>query len=456
MEPEKPPRRRKSGETPMTIDLEAVPASDDAKAPPAGPAKDPDAAVATGVPDTEPKPAEPTSIAPETAEQPTAEQPTVEQTPLGAADEPVPAAAIGPDPAEAPAREETSAEPGAGQPFTDQPQTPPRTQTEQRPSKSGALAAAIVGGLVALAGAGALQYGGYLPTLGPGGGSGGDLAPLSAELDALKARVDTLGTSASSPAVDLEPLESRLAVLERTAAAPAAGAVDEEAQRAIATLEATVAKLTADITALRDRIAAAERAVSDQSAQLTQRIDAAEQKLAEPRDDVAMARAVAATALKTAIDRGGPYLAELEAYVSVSPDDPAVAPLRAHAPTGVVSRADLVRQFEPVADDMIEAVHRPAGEQGIVDRLLASASSVITVRPVGSVEGDSPEAIVARIENKLQNGDLKGAQIEWQALPEAARNAGAAFKAELDQRILVEDGVGAIVSGAMAKSGNQG
>jgi hypothetical protein len=268
--------------------------------------------------------------------------------------------------------------------------------------------------------------------------------------------VDTLGATAGSPAVDLQPLESRLATLERTASAPAAGAVDEEAQRAIATLEATVAKLTADITALRDRTAAAERTVSDQSAQLTQRIDAAEQKLAEPRDDVAMARAVAATALKTAIDRGGPYLAELEAYVSVSPDDPAVAPLREHAPTGVVSRADLVRQFEPVADDMIEAVHRPAGEQGIVDRLLASASSVITVRPVGSVEGDSPEAIVARIENKLQNGDLKGAQIEWQALPEAARNAGAAFKAELDQRILVEDGVGAIVSGAMAKSGNQG
>jgi hypothetical protein len=133
-----------------------VPASDDAKAPPAGPDKAPDAAVATGVPDTERKPAESTSIAPETTEQRTAEQPTAEQPPLGAADEPVPAAAIGPDPAEAPAREETSAEPGAGRPFTDQTQTQP----EQRPSKSGALAAAIVGGLVALAGAGALQYGG--------------------------------------------------------------------------------------------------------------------------------------------------------------------------------------------------------------------------------------------------------------------------------------------------------
>lgn len=447
MEPEKPPRRKKSGETPVTIDLEAVPTTDDATASHAGPDKHPDAAVATdSTPGTEPKATESTSTEGETADQPTAEQ-----TPVGAVDEPAPAAAgIGPDPAEAPAREEASAETTTAQPL------PGVHHTEHRPSKSGALAAAIVGGLVALAGAGALQYGGYLPTLGPGGMSGGDLAPLSAELDALKARVDTLGAAARSHAVDLQPLESRLAALEQTASGPAAGAVDEEAQRSIATLEATVAKLTADITALRDRAAAAERTVSDQSAQLTQRLDAAEQKLAEPRDDVAMARAVAATALKTAIDRGGPYLAELEAYVSVSPDDPSVTPLREHAPTGVVSRADLVRQFEPVADDMIEAVHRPAGEQGIVDRLLASASSVITVRPVGSVEGDSPEAIVARIENKLQNGDLKGAQIEWQALPEVARNAGASFKAELDQRILVEDGVGAIVSGAMAKSGNQG
>ncbi|HVK89860.1 MAG TPA: hypothetical protein VM468_00355, partial [Mycoplana sp.] len=105
---------------------------------------------------------------------------------------------------------------------------------------------------------------------------------------------------------------------------------------------------------------------------------------------------------------------------------------------------------------MIEAVHQPAGDQGIVDRLLSSAASVITVRPVGSVEGDTPEAIVARIENQLQNGDLKGAQIEWQTLPEPARKAGADFKATLDERIAVEDGVAAIVSGAMTPNGGQG
>lgn len=467
MEPEKPPRRKK-GATPVTIDLEAAPATEEAMTAPSVPDDEP--AVAAGGTDasrTDAAPDErlPNQETPEqvpseqvAAEQATTEQVIVEQEttgrePFSSADEPgpEPAADTGPA-ATAPAFEGPPAEARYEQQF----EAAPPPHTLQPPSKSGAFAAAIVGGLVALAGAGALQYGGYLPALGPGGSSGGEPAAISAELEALKSQVNTLRSAAPAPAADLQPIESRLAALEQTATSPVAGGVDEAAQQSIATLQATVGKLTADVAALGDRAAAAERALSDQSAQLAERIDAAEQKLAEPRNDVAMARAVAATALKTAIDRGGPYLAELEAYASVSPDDTSVAPLREHAPTGVASRADLVRQFQPVADQMIETVHQPTGEQGIVDRLLASASSVITVRPVGSVEGDSPEAIVARIENKLQNGDLKGAQIEWQTLPETARNAGAPFKAELDRRIAVEDGVGAIVSGAMAKNGNQG
>ncbi|MCV3734756.1 hypothetical protein OCK02_00960 [Rhizobium sp. TRM96647] len=468
MDPEKPPRRKKSA-TPVTIDLEAAPATAEAKTPPAP--GEPDVVTASAGTDatrTEARIPEQKSPDKETPEQAlpeqgaagdvitgktTAEQETIGREPFSATDEPAPepAADTGPD-AAAPAFEEPPTEPRHEQQF----EAAPPPHAVQPPSKSGAFAAAIVGGLVALAGAGALQYGGYLPALGPGARTGSELAPLSAELEALKSQVNALRAAASSPAADLQPVESRLAALEQAAANPVAGGIDEAAQQSIATLQATVGKLSTDVAALGDRAAAAERAVSDQSAQLSERIDAAEQKLAEPRDDVAMARAVAATALKTAIERGGPYLAELEAYASVSPDDPSIAPLREQAPTGVPSRADLVRQFQPVADQMIEAVHRPTGEQGIVDRLLASASSVITVRPVGSVEGDSPEAIVARIENKLQNGDLKGAQIEWQALPETARNAGAPFRAELDRRIAVEDGVGAIVSGAMAKNGNQG
>lgn len=429
MEPEKPTRRKKAGEPPVTIDLEASPSTEDAK----------------------------TEDAKETiqSDAPSDVQPTEDTTSATAADEPVSTAAATPieDPSPAP---HSSAGGRSTETFS-QPRFDEQPKPEHRAGKAGAFAAAIVGGLVALAGAGALQYGGYLPAFGPEGRNGGDMTAVTAEVETLKSRLAALQSSASSAAADLQPIETRLSALERTATDnPAGAALGEEAQQSIATLEATVAKLSSDMAALREQAATAERAAADRSAQLGQRIDAAEQKLDEPRSDVAMARAVAATALKTAIDRGGPYLAELEAYVSVSPDDPAAAALRAQAATGVQSRSDLVRDFQPTADRMIEAVHQPTGDQGIVARLMASASSAITVRPVGSVEGDTPEAIVARIENKLQNGDLKAAQIEWQTLPEVARNAGADFKTALDQRIAVEESVGAIVSGAMAQNGNQG
>ena len=100
-------------------------------------------------------------------------------------------------------------------------------------------------------------------------------------------------------------------------------------------------------------------------------------------------------------------------------------------------------------------MHQPEGDQGIFNRLMSSAASAIRVRPVGSVEGDSPEAVVARIETKLQNGDFKGAQIEWQALPEKGQAAGAHYKRKLDARVTVEALIGTAVSGAMT-TGNQG
>ena len=121
---------------------------------------------------------------------------------------------------------------------------------------------------------------------------------------------------------------------------------------------------------------------------------------------------------------------------------------------GIAPRADLVRDFPAVADTMLEATRHSDPNQGVFSRLMDSASSAIRVRPVGSVEGEGPEAVVARIEDKLTNGDLKGASLEWDTLPEPAKTAGAEFKTKLDQRIRVEGLIDATVAGAM--TANQG
>ncbi len=392
MEPETPSRRKKTGEEPVTIDLEAVPASPGDETPA-------EAAVTEGVSDPVEEKQEPIEPARATYEEP--------------------------------ARLETP---------------PPRQR-----GNAGTLAAGILGGLIALLGAGSLQYGDYLPALGPErAGDNSALTSLSNEVEALKAR---LSEAAAPASVDLQPIETRIAALEKSAGATAAapGTSPETAGK----LEEDISRLNTELAAVREAIARTTQTVSTTESQLTQRIAAAEQKLDEPRSDIEMARAVAASALKTAIDRGGSYLAELEAFASVAPHDPSVAGLREHAAVGVPSRADMVRDFQATADAILDAVHQPEGDQGIFNRLMSSAASAIRVRPVGSVEGDSPEAVVARIETKLQNGDFKGAQIEWQALPEKGQAAGADYKRKLDARVTVEALIGTAVSGAMT-TGNQG
>ena len=132
-------------------------------------------------------------------------------------------------------------------------------------------------------------------------------------------------------------------------------------------------------------------------------------------------------------------MAELEAFASVDGDSPAIDQLRTFAASGVPSRAELQNAFPKVANAIINAASGSGTDSGWVDRLMNSASSIVTVRPVGDVSGDSVEAIVARMETKLNNGDLQGAVNEWKTLPEASRTASSRPMRRISKpRILVE------------------
>lgn len=417
----KPPRHSGSGKDPVTIDLEANDASETE-----GAADTTGATAAEKVDDT-------LTTAPETAESPTDDAPAQSEPAAGdmATAEPEP-------------------ESDAAAAFSEGTSTatappPPRTTT------SGSLAAGLLGGLVALAAAGALQYAGVLGTPGASDTDNGARQAIEAQLAALKAEVDKAAQPAQS--VDLAPLEERLSGIEQklAEAPPAASGAAAD----ISGLEATVASMTTELESVKAALAESRQQQQAAREELASRLSTAEQKLEEPSSDARMARAVAATALKTAIERGGPFLAELDALASVAPDDAAVAGLKEDAATGVSSRADLARAFPAAANTMLDAMQDTGAEDGVFTRLMNSASSLVRVRAVGNVEGDTPEAIIARIENKIVNGDLKGAALEWETLPEKARTAGADFKQALDRRIRVEDLVGNSISGAMSGN-NQG
>lgn len=310
------------------------------------------------------------------------------------------------------------------------------------------IAASLIGGVIALGGAAGLQYWGVLPSLGSNDKTEASLNLLSSDIEALKSKLAE--QAAATPKVDLSPVESKLAALEeKVAKVPEANGLSADAD--------------ARINALSEQVKAAETAGTTLKtegetarAALEMRIEAIEKKLDQPRDDVEVAVAIASAGLKAAIDRGGPFTAELSTLEGIKPDDPTVKELKTFAATGVPSRANLVADFPKVADAILAASRSDDPNQSLTDRLLSSALSAVQVRPVGEVEGEGPDAIVARMETRLTNGDLVAAAAEWNKLPGAAKKASETYKKSLDARIRVEQLVGTALTKAVSSTKTDG
>lgn len=342
----------------------------------------------------------------------------------------------------------------------------------------GMVMSGLIGAVIALGGGYALQAGGILPAPGAGGDP---VAPVASRVDALSSQLETLtqqmSASASQGGSGLPAeLSARLDGLEAAVAEAAAGSGSEGGDAAafedrLAGLESKVAALgeanTAaapdpELTAQMNELRAAQSGVQSAIAELRSSTDTLASKISEleqgqqelsaqvdaPSRQIDLARTIAAAGLKSAIDRGGPFMSELEAFASVAPDDPAVDELRDLAARGVPSRAELVAGFSDAAGKAIAAADPGDPEAGLVDRLMSSAMSVVKVRKVGDVAGDSPEAIVARAETRLINGDLEAALAEWTTLPEASRTATSEYGEALAARARSEK----LIAAAMAPS----
>jgi hypothetical protein len=351
----------------------------------------------------------------------------------------------------------------------------------------------VIGGIVVLAGAGALQYAGVLPAPGDGGTQGepAGLAELRAELASLREqvsaggggsdpaqaqRVDELAASIEQVRADLtelrsavsqggggdaaglQALDQRMSALEFTVASlgDAAGAgepvdlapltdrvaaLEEQVSTVAGAVESAAgaaAGLPARIAALDERLGAVDARIADLAAQV-------EEQASNPR----IALAIAAAGLKAAIDRGDPFMTELETYAAVAPDAPEIAALRELAATGVPTRAAIADAMDAEASRMVAAADPAPEDAGFFGRLLDSMQSVVKVRPVGEVEGDGPGAIVARMEAAIRAGDYARAVSEYETLPEPSRQAGADFIARVKARQNADELVERALAGAL-------
>ncbi len=354
------------------------------------------------------------------------------------------------------------------------------------PAKNGggagrALAGGVVGGVVALALAGGLQWAGILPTpergsdaVDPGvealrqqvsalesrlndqpaAGDDGEaletalseareragateqrLAELGNEITALR---ETISSGEAGEGPGLEALSQRLAALEEQTQSLSS---DGDAGAALEGVTSRLSAMETSIQGASEAARAASQSASDNATVLStlkSELDALKAQVAEEGDTPRMALVIAATTLKSAVERGTPYASELETYTTIAPEGEAeaLAPLEANAAAGVPSRATLAAEAPEVASRIVAAVTRQTGEGegGIIDSLMASARSLVVVRPVGSVEGDGPDAIAARMEAAVVANDYEKALAEYETLPKAGKQAAADFAERLRAR----------------------
>ena len=169
-------------------------------------------------------------------------------------------------------------------------------------------------------------------------------------------------------------------------------------------------------------------AAAAETAALAARVDRLE---ADRRSLTAAAAAALATAsLSQASETGRPFVAELNTVARILPDSGDLTALRPLAERGAPTRAVLVAEFPEMARQASFAAKTPAEGAGLLTRLNHALSALFTLRRINRLTGSDPDAILARAERKVNDGDLEGAIREIESLPS---NGPAAAKVWLDR-----------------------
>jgi hypothetical protein len=299
------------------------------------------------------------------------------------------------------------------------------------------------------------------------------LEPLGGRVAALEAR------PAYDHAIDalngrVDKLEARLAQAPNTALAASATAPDGESDRlsalerelsdikAASAESAQLAKRLADLQiasggrellaqSIRDiqsSTAATQGEVERLSAQVATlggRVDKADAALAERRQQGLRAEAVmlAVGELRAAMRGDAPFAKDVAAVRALAPGDQEMSALldriQPYADDGVPTQDDLHADFGRLAPNIVRAAVVGDGDRWW-RQALYHIESVISVRRVGdSVQGDTPDAVVARAEEKLDEDDLKGAISALKSLTGHTADLAATWLHEAAHRVTIDE-----------------
>ena len=245
-----------------------------------------------------------------------------------------------------------------------------------------------------------------------------------ATIDEQGATIDQQGTLISSLSADLKASTAQIGSLNDVNASQ-----DTLISELIAKIDARPAptgdvELPADLAALlqeqKDEISSLQGDLKDMAKFAEGQIQTAQEK-AEAAE-VAQARAKARDGLNTvrlALASGEPFgdvLGEISGAVDVPETLSAVA-------DGVPTQSSLQNEFGAFSRNALAASNRELSGDSTSERVGLFFKDIVGSRSLTPQEGDSPNAVLSRVEASVKNGDLDGALKTIDELPESGKAA---------------------------------
>jgi len=289
------------------------------------------------------------------------------------------------------------------------------------------------------------------------------IAALSERVDRLEAR------PAGVARADLEALKTRLdALAERPQPAPQAPAADGARLAALAGQVDELRQRLEALAALEARLSAADARFGEaraEAALAAERVDKLAQEVAKLAGEAGaigggmrrQALVLAVGQLRDAATAGLGYGAELETARALAGKEAALLePLDALAAqrAGVPTFEALAGRFPAVAEAVLAAARQPDGG-GWWERTQARLGGLVSLRRVGEVAGDAPDAVVARIERRLAEGDLAKAVAEAGGLAGPQAEAAAPWLKDAQARLAVDAALRRLQVEALQRAGGQ-
>ncbi|MHB1101976.1 MAG: COG4223 family protein [Devosia sp.] len=263
------------------------------------------------------------------------------------------------------------------------------------------------------------------------------ITQLDSGFTELRQAVGDLRAAIPAPAgIDLSSIEAELRTLEGRVEAIAAGASSADADalaQNLVGIEQSLATLTTRMTEIDQQFIATDAAIDAFSSELTAAkaaIAAQNQSIGGADVGPAIKLPLVVSGLETALATGRPYAAELDILTTILPDLVVPAAVKAAANSGLARPDELVNRFAAALPDILSG-RTGAGTGDWSRDALEWGKALLALRPAEEIEGDSPEAVISRLEAAMQRRDFIAATALLDQLPAPMRVAAGPLAGEI-------------------------